>query len=232
MPLCGVRQWVAQRHRADRLGSRSSQYCNGVCPERWALGAGVVVASGTSTGCGRPRRGPADAVVGEDPVSAFLAAPGPNLDAGPVVDPLSVSSLSGGTGACYSTANPVAGPRRAGSVGLPLPGRELRRVDERGFEVPLGTDGEVIVRGRLDGGAGHSECAARRVHVQRRSGVEMAELWETLRDVVDNVPAPVSVTVKVQRSMLAKFLSLHGAELAAPPPQEPADTENRRCSWR
>jgi hypothetical protein len=51
-------------------------------------------------------------------------------------------------------------------------------------------------------------------------------LWESLRDVVDNVPAPVSVTVKVQRPMLAKFLLLHGAELAAPPPQEPTDTES------
>ncbi len=62
--------------------------------------------------------------------------------------------------------------------------------------------------------------------VQRRSGVELAELWESLRYRVDNVPTPVSVTVKVQRPMLAKFLALHGAELAAPPPQEPADTES------
>jgi hypothetical protein len=38
--------------------------------------------------------------------------------------------------------------------------------------------------------------------VQRRSGVELAELWESLRYGVDNVPTPVSVTVKVQRPML------------------------------
>ncbi|MEU2337255.1 AMP-binding protein [Streptomyces sp. NPDC006654] len=50
-------------------------------------------------------------------------------------------------GTCFSTANPVTGPRRAGSVGLPVPGQELRIVDERGIEVPPGTDGEVIVRG-------------------------------------------------------------------------------------
>ncbi|MET7355229.1 helix-turn-helix transcriptional regulator [Streptomyces mirabilis] len=62
--------------------------------------------------------------------------------------------------------------------------------------------------------------------VQRRSGVELAGLWETLRYGVDNVPTSVSVTVKVQRPMLAKFLALHSADIAAPPPQEPADAES------
>jgi predicted DNA-binding transcriptional regulator YafY len=62
--------------------------------------------------------------------------------------------------------------------------------------------------------------------VRRRTGVELADLWESLRHGVDNVPTPVSVTVQVQRRMLAKFLALHGAELAAPPPQEPADAES------
>ncbi|MGJ5894812.1 WYL domain-containing protein [Streptomyces sp. V2] len=62
--------------------------------------------------------------------------------------------------------------------------------------------------------------------VRRRSGVELAELWESLRHRVDNVPTPVRVTVQVQRPMLAKFLALHGAELAAPPPREPADAES------
>ncbi|MFG2730532.1 class I adenylate-forming enzyme family protein [Streptomyces canus] len=50
-------------------------------------------------------------------------------------------------GTCFSTVNPVAGPRRAGSVGLPLPGQELRIVDEWGIELAPGMDGEVIVRG-------------------------------------------------------------------------------------
>ncbi|MFI5798743.1 class I adenylate-forming enzyme family protein [Streptomyces sp. NPDC051677] len=50
-------------------------------------------------------------------------------------------------GTCFSTVNPVAGPRRAGSVGLPLPGQELRIVDERGTELAPGMDGEVILGG-------------------------------------------------------------------------------------
>jgi long-chain acyl-CoA synthetase len=50
-------------------------------------------------------------------------------------------------GTCASTINPVAGPRRAGTVGLPFPGQEIRIVDADGSEVPPGANGEVLVRG-------------------------------------------------------------------------------------
>ncbi|KND41854.1 class I adenylate-forming enzyme family protein [Streptomyces stelliscabiei] len=50
-------------------------------------------------------------------------------------------------GTCASTVNPVAGPRRAGTVGPPFPGQEIRIVDADGIEVPRGTDGEVVLRG-------------------------------------------------------------------------------------
>jgi malonyl-CoA/methylmalonyl-CoA synthetase len=45
------------------------------------------------------------------------------------------------------TSNRLRGPRRPGSVGVPLPGVELRVVDARGVEAPAGTEGEVEVRG-------------------------------------------------------------------------------------
>jgi long-chain acyl-CoA synthetase len=48
---------------------------------------------------------------------------------------------------CGSSINPVAGPRRAGTVGLPFPGQEIRILDAQGVEVAAGTDGEVVVRG-------------------------------------------------------------------------------------
>ncbi|WP_406165876.1 AMP-binding protein [Streptomyces canus] len=50
-------------------------------------------------------------------------------------------------GTCGSTINPVAGPRRAGTVGLPFPGQEIRIVDTEGTEMAPGTDGGVVVRG-------------------------------------------------------------------------------------
>jgi long-chain acyl-CoA synthetase len=43
--------------------------------------------------------------------------------------------------------NPPAGPRKPGSVGPPVPGVEMRILDDQGQELPDGTPGEVCVRG-------------------------------------------------------------------------------------
>ena len=45
------------------------------------------------------------------------------------------------------TFNPLQGPPRVGSIGIPVPGTEVRLVDEQEREVPLGEPGELIVRG-------------------------------------------------------------------------------------
>jgi acyl-CoA synthetase (AMP-forming)/AMP-acid ligase II len=50
-------------------------------------------------------------------------------------------------GTCASTINPVAGPRRAGTVGIAFPGQQIRIVDVGGTEVPTGVDGEVVIAG-------------------------------------------------------------------------------------
>jgi len=44
-------------------------------------------------------------------------------------------------------SNPIAGERRPGCVGLPLPDVEVRLVDDAGHEVETGTPGELEVRG-------------------------------------------------------------------------------------
>lgn len=66
-------------------------------------------------------------------------------------------------GTCGSTMNPVAGPRRAGTVGIPFPGQEIRIVGPAGNEVAPGVDGEVIVRGPnvMRGNLGRPEETAR-----------------------------------------------------------------------
>lgn len=43
--------------------------------------------------------------------------------------------------------NPIAGPRKPGSVGLPIPGVEMRIADAEGCTLPDGEHGEVCVRG-------------------------------------------------------------------------------------
>ena len=50
-------------------------------------------------------------------------------------------------GTCASTVNPIAGPRKAGTVGVALPGQEVRIMSEAGAMLPAGVDGEVVVRG-------------------------------------------------------------------------------------
>ena len=44
-------------------------------------------------------------------------------------------------------SNPLDGPRRLGTVGVPLPGVEVRIADDVGFPVPDGDDGEILLRG-------------------------------------------------------------------------------------
>ncbi|WP_411088895.1 class I adenylate-forming enzyme family protein [Streptomyces sp. 061-3] len=48
---------------------------------------------------------------------------------------------------CACTINPLAGPRRAGTVGLPFPGQEIRIADASGTELAPGEAGQVLVRG-------------------------------------------------------------------------------------
>ena len=50
-------------------------------------------------------------------------------------------------GTCASAVNPLNGPRKPGTVGLPLPGQAIRIVDTAGRPVPDGADGEVVIKG-------------------------------------------------------------------------------------
>jgi malonyl-CoA/methylmalonyl-CoA synthetase len=53
-------------------------------------------------------------------------------------------------------SNPYAGPRRRGSVGLPLPGVEIAVADSHGRECADGVDGELLLRGpQVFGGYWH-----------------------------------------------------------------------------
>jgi predicted DNA-binding transcriptional regulator YafY len=54
--------------------------------------------------------------------------------------------------------------------------------------------------------------------VQRRSGLELADVWDLLRRRIDDRHTPVAVTVSVRREVLGTFVRLHGADLAGPPP--------------
>jgi long-chain acyl-CoA synthetase len=50
-------------------------------------------------------------------------------------------------GSCASTVNPLNGPRKPGTVGLPLPGQTIRIADANGNSVADGEAGEVLIHG-------------------------------------------------------------------------------------
>ncbi|WP_319407304.1 long-chain-fatty-acid--CoA ligase [uncultured Desulfosarcina sp.] len=48
---------------------------------------------------------------------------------------------------CVSTLNPRDGERKTGSIGLPLPGQNIKILDENGSECPRGNAGEICIGG-------------------------------------------------------------------------------------
>jgi malonyl-CoA/methylmalonyl-CoA synthetase len=68
----------------------------------------------------------------------------------------------GSTEAGLDVSNPYDGPRKVGTVGLPLPGVEVAIVDGDGAPLPAGEDGEIVLRGPqvFAGYAGQPEATA------------------------------------------------------------------------
>jgi long-chain acyl-CoA synthetase len=82
------------------------------------------------------------AVCGAAPASAELLARFEDRFGFPLVEGYGLSEAT-----CGSTINPIGGRRKAGTVGLPFPGQELRILGPGGHVLPPGQDGEVEVRG-------------------------------------------------------------------------------------
>jgi acyl-CoA synthetase (AMP-forming)/AMP-acid ligase II len=82
------------------------------------------------------------AVCGAAPASAELLTRFEDRYGFPLIEGYGLSE-----GTCATTLNPISGPRRAGTVGIALPGQEIRILDPDGAELATGLDGEVVVRG-------------------------------------------------------------------------------------
>jgi malonyl-CoA/methylmalonyl-CoA synthetase len=80
-------------------------------------------------------------------VSGSAALPAQTLERWRAITGHTLLERYGMTEIGMALSNPLRGERRAGSVGLPLPGVEVRLVDEGGRVVPAGTPGEIEVRG-------------------------------------------------------------------------------------
>ena len=82
------------------------------------------------------------AICGAAPASVELLTKFETRYGIPLIEGYGLSECS-----CACTINPLNGKRKAGTVGLPLPGQQIRIVDANGDEVPRGEPGEVLVAG-------------------------------------------------------------------------------------
>ncbi|HEU4361832.1 MAG TPA: AMP-binding protein [Mycobacterium sp.] len=82
------------------------------------------------------------AACGAAPASVELLEKFTNRYGIPIIEGYGLSE-----GSCASTLNPLDGVRKAGTVGLPLPGQTIRIADADGEPVPAGQAGEVLISG-------------------------------------------------------------------------------------
>ena len=66
---------------------------------------------------------------------------------------------------------------------------------------------------------------------RRRDGLELAEVWDTLRRGIDDTPAPLAVTARVRDEVLAMFLRVHAADLATPAAAGPTPAPEDEPGW-
>jgi acyl-CoA synthetase (AMP-forming)/AMP-acid ligase II len=82
------------------------------------------------------------AVCGAAPASVELLGKFESRYGIPIIEGYGLSE-----GSCASTVNPLNGPRKPGTVGLPLPGQTIRIADANGNPVADGEAGEVLIHG-------------------------------------------------------------------------------------
>lgn len=82
------------------------------------------------------------AICGAAPVSRELLDKISSILGCPVVEGYGLTE-----GTCASTCNPIDGPVKAGTVGVALPGVNVKVVDESGDDQPVGQPGEVVISG-------------------------------------------------------------------------------------
>ena len=80
-------------------------------------------------------------------VSGSAALPAPVFDEWRVITGHALLERYGMTEIGMALSNPLHGERRPGVVGMPLPGIDVRLVDEDGRDVDAGRPGEILVRG-------------------------------------------------------------------------------------
>jgi long-chain acyl-CoA synthetase len=137
--LAGGRATIAGRFKADTFFDRIEQsratYFSAV-PTIYTMLCGLPESMKPDTSSVR------FAVCGAAPASVELLDAFESRYGIPIIEGYGLSE-----GSCASTVNPLDGQRKAGTVGLPLPGQTIRLVDAAGNDVADGEAGEVVIKG-------------------------------------------------------------------------------------
>jgi long-chain acyl-CoA synthetase len=137
--LAGGRSTIAGRFKADTFFDRVEQsratYFSAV-PTIYTMLCGLPAGVNPDTSSVR------FAVCGAAPASVELLEAFESRFGIPIIEGYGLSE-----GSCASTVNPLSGKRKAGTVGLPLPGQAIRLVDASGNPVSDGEEGEVVIKG-------------------------------------------------------------------------------------
>jgi acyl-CoA synthetase (AMP-forming)/AMP-acid ligase II len=137
--LAGGRTTIAGRFKMDTFFDRIEQtratYFSAV-PTIYTMLCGLPASAKPDTSFVR------FAVCGAAPASVELLEAFESRYGIPIIEGYGLSE-----GSCASTVNPLSGKRKAGTVGLPLPGQTIRLVDASGNPAPDGEAGEVVIKG-------------------------------------------------------------------------------------
>jgi long-chain acyl-CoA synthetase len=137
--LAGGRATIAGRFKVDTFFERIEQtratYFSAV-PTIYTMLCGLPASLKPDTSSVR------FAVCGAAPASVELLEAFESRFGIPIIEGYGLSE-----GSCASTVNPLTGKRKAGTVGLPLPGQTIRLVDPSGNPAPDGEAGEVVIKG-------------------------------------------------------------------------------------
>ncbi|MDT5196187.1 MAG: long-chain acyl-CoA synthetase [Mycobacterium sp.] len=137
--LAGGRATIAGRFKVDTFFDRIEQtratYFSAV-PTIYTMLCGLPASVSPVTSSVR------FAVCGAAPASVELLEAFESRFGIPIIEGYGLSE-----GSCASTVNPLTGKRKAGTVGLPLPGQTIRLVDPSGNPAPDGEAGEVVIKG-------------------------------------------------------------------------------------
>ncbi|HVQ49181.1 MAG TPA: AMP-binding protein, partial [Mycobacterium sp.] len=137
--LAGGRATIAGRFKVDtffdRLEQTRATYFSAV-PTIYTMLCGLPASTKPDTSSVR------FAVCGAAPASVELLEAFESRYGIPIIEGYGLSE-----GSCASTVNPLSGKRKAGTVGLPLPGQTIQLIDAAGNPVPAGEAGEVVIKG-------------------------------------------------------------------------------------